>query len=152
LPHRRHSVSGPGPANLDEARRLIALYTDDTGNAEAVAHAVGQICTRISEHIGPLIGTQGVKAFLVRAVYLARPWSNAIQSVPTQQADGDVAGHLLTCLRGAEAREALGAALAVLGSFIWLLVRFIGEDLGMRLLRDAFADVGSSHRDGESSI
>jgi hypothetical protein len=98
-----------------------------------------------------LIGTQGVHAFLVRAVRLAQPWSSALQAVPTGEADTDVARHLLACLRGAEAREALAAALAVLGGFIWLLIRFIGEDLGMRLLRDAFADVGSSHRDGESS-
>jgi hypothetical protein len=151
LPHRRGNVSGPGPANLDEARRLIALYTDDTGNPEAVAHAVGQICIRISEHIGPLIGTQGVQAFLVRAVHLAQPWSNALQAVPTGETDTDVARHLLACLRGAEAKEALAAALAVLGSFIWLLIRFIGEDLGLRLLRDTFADVDGSHRDGESS-
>jgi hypothetical protein len=144
LPHRRNSVSGPGPANLDEARRLIALYTADTGNPEAIAEAVGQICARISERLGPLIGVRGIQALLVRAVYLSQPWSNALAAVPTREADADVARDLLACLRAAEAKEALGAAVAVLGSFIWLLMRFIGEDLGLRLLHDAFPDGESS--------
>lgn len=136
--------AGPGPANLDEARRLVALYVHETDSPPAIADAVAKICGRIIEYFDPLIGARGTQALLVRAVYLSKPWSKALEAVPTREADADVARDLLACLSAAERKEALGAAISVLGAFVELLTRFIGEDLGLRLLRDAFPDGESS--------
>lgn len=140
MARRADGIPGPGPANLDEARRLIALYVSDTGSAAAIAEGMVKICGQILEHFDPLIGARGAQALLVRAVYLSKPWAKALEAVPTGEADADVARDLLTCLRQAPPKEALGAAVSVLGSFVYLLTRFIGEDLGLRLLRDAFPD------------
>src|SRR5687767_6437534 len=104
---RRAGVSDPGPANLDEARRLIALYVRDADSAAATAEAMAQICSRIVAHFDPLIGARGAQALLVRAVYISKPWSKALEAVPTAEGDADVARDLRVCLRSAEPKEAL---------------------------------------------
>ena len=151
MPKRLDTLTEPGPAHVEKARRLIASCNVDTESAPAIAEAMGRICSLIIDRLGPVIGARAAHAFLVRAVHVSKPWSKALAACPTGEGDADVARDLLTCLRGADAKEALGAAISVLGGFIYLLKRFIGEALGERLLHDAFPDVNTSDRDGESS-
>jgi hypothetical protein len=148
---RRGSDSAPSPSNLDEGRRLVATYARDTGSATSIADAVGAVCGRVINHFGPLIGRSAAQALLTRAVFVSKPWFKALDDVPTAEADADVTPGLLACLRSAEPKEALGAAVSVLGTFVWLLTRFIGEELSLRLLREACPPRDASNLDEESS-
>jgi hypothetical protein len=73
-------------------------------------------------------------------VYLSKPRFRILDAVSTAEPDADVARQLPACLRSAAPAEALEAALNVVGGFVWLLTRFIGDDFGLRLLREACAD------------
>jgi hypothetical protein len=50
---------------------------------------------------------------------------------------GDVARALVVRVRSGEPRQTLAAVEQILGNFIWLLTRFMGDDFTLRLLREA---------------
>jgi hypothetical protein len=136
---------GPGRLHLDEGRRLIAACGGDAGDAAAVGDAVQTICRHVSAHLKPLIGPRATQALLARAVYLAKPHFEVLSAVSTAEADADVERELPVCLRGAQADQAREVAVSVLGNFVWLLTRFISEDFGLRLLREACPNPDEDH-------
>jgi hypothetical protein len=137
--------------HLDEARRLITIYARDTGSTAGIADAVAAVWRRLMDHFGPLVGPRAAQALLARAVYVSKPSFEALDGVPTREVDGDVIAGLVACLRGAEPEEALRIAASVLSAYVGLLTRFIGEDLGLRLLREAFPESDRGNFDEGSS-
>jgi hypothetical protein len=127
-----------GRTHLEEARRLItvsAIRTDDSGE---IADAVQSICSRIIDHLEPLISLRAAQALLARAVHLSKPKFKMLDEISTAEAHvGDVARALVLRVRSGEPRQTLAAVEQVLGNFIWLLTRFMGDDFTLRLLREA---------------
>ena len=137
----------PDRKHLAEARRLITSCTADMHDAGSIADAVESMCGKVTDHLEPLIGGQAARALLARAVYLSRPRFPLLNPVSTAEVDiASVARETALQLRRAEAAQALEVATAVFGYFVWLLTRFIGEDLGPRLLREACPDLGEEQQ------
>jgi hypothetical protein len=143
-------TSGPRPQHAREARRLIAACggtADGAGkqSADAVAAAVEQACRKITHHLEPLITRHAVMALLARSVYLSKPRFEFLAGISTSEVNADVVRELPPCLCSAEVDAAFAAALDVLGNFVWLLTRFVSDDFGLRLLREACPDPDKEH-------
>ena len=130
-----------GRTHLEEARRLITVSAIRTDDAGEIADAVQSICSRIIDHLEPLISLRAAQALLARAVHLSKPKFKMLDEISTAEAQvGDIARALVVRLRSGEPRQTLAAAEQVLGNFIWLLTRFMGDDFTLRLSREACPD------------
>ena len=135
---------GPVRAHLDEARRLIGTCARITSANDpgAIADAVEAVGGRVSDHLEPLIGLRAVQALLARAVYMSKPHFDVLKRVSTAEINvPNVARDVALRLRTTPSDNAQEVAIGVLGNFVWLLTRFIGDDLGLRLLREACPDL-----------
>ncbi|HEY2733226.1 MAG TPA: hypothetical protein VGI70_04540, partial [Polyangiales bacterium] len=135
----RASFRGPVRAHLDEAQRLIAACGRNTNANDpgSIADAVEAVGARVSDHLEPLIGHRAVEALLARAVYMSKPGFDVLNRVSTAEVNiANVARDVALRLRSAKTANAREVAISVFGNFVWLLTRFIGEDLGLRLLRE----------------
>jgi hypothetical protein len=140
----RVNSRGPVRAHLDEARRMMAACASNTNANDpgSIADAVEAAGARVSDHLEPLIGHRAVEALLARAVYMSKPRFDVLNRVSTAEVNmGNVARDVAFRLRSAGAADAREIAIGVFGNFVWLLTRFIGEDLGLRLLREACPDL-----------
>jgi hypothetical protein len=140
----RPSSAGPkGPSRLhfDEARRLISACAGDPLDAASIADAAEKVCRGVIAYFAPLITRHATVALLTRAVFLSKARFAVLHAVSTDEAVADVARELPACLRLAEAKDALEAASDVLANFVWLLTRFVNDELGLRLLREACPDL-----------
>jgi hypothetical protein len=138
---RSKPAKRPGRLHRAEARRLVLACGEQGSTAASTADAVTRICGEITDCLEPLITRRATEALLARSVYLSRSKFAILNAVSTGEADADVVRELPPCLRALEADEALEVALEVLAHFVWLLTRFIGDDLGLRLLREACPDL-----------
>jgi hypothetical protein len=140
----RDGSRGPVRAHLDEARRLLGVCARNTNTNDpgSIADAVEAVGSRISDHLEPLIGRRAAEALLARAVYLSKPRFDVLNHVSTAEVNtANVTREIALRLRTARLADAPEVAISVFGNFVWLLTRFIGEDLGLRLLREACPDL-----------
>jgi len=142
-------VRDPTPEIRDLARRLLAQEVGARPGPLAWAEAAERACEKLRQRIALLVGPAGFHALLARALQLAGAEFPFLQGVRAElgAVGAQHAAPLLPLLPGlrdavagrdgAEAGAALGAVLA---HFIWLLVTFIGADLGLRLVRDVWPE------------
>jgi len=90
--------------------------------------------TRLYQQLGKLVGSAGFDVLLARSLVLARRTNPALAGV-TAGPGGTLAGLDDPARDGAELQQ---GAMSIVAHFIELLVVLIGEDLGMRLLRDVW--------------
>ncbi len=97
-------------------------------------------CAALQRHLDRMIGLRGFHALLSRAIFLTRaehPWL-----VPLRVSDQNgCALEGVAEATKAGAGEAPAGFAAVIATTITLLASFIGEDLTIRLLREAWPDV-----------
>jgi len=124
------------------ARLLLAHEAGERRDAEALANAAEQVFDKLRLLLSKLLGPDGFRVLLRRAVTLARsafPW---LEDVPAQS-DGFFKGLAAARADGSIAdAEALEGMTAVLAYFLGLLDAFIGPDLTLRLLRGVWPQVG----------
>jgi hypothetical protein len=137
---------GPEPGkrsvtHADLASWLLAKETDAAADTPGLAAAAERVCQKLSRRLSRLVSPAGSHAIVSRALHLARVEFPFLEGVRA-------AGAAEACFEGLDARlhdiEA-GAAckglLAVMGLLLDLLVGFIGEDLTLRLVREAWPDL-----------
>jgi hypothetical protein len=126
---------------------------DPVGPAVAAEH----ICQKLAPGVSRLVSPAGFQAILSRALHIARAEFPCLKGVRAGIAPA-------TCLEGMsehvhdiDTGEAVKELLAVLGTLIDLLVRFIGEDLTLRLVREVWPElpprepVRPEHSDGREA-
>lgn len=125
----------------DFARRLLRHEAQSGGHADEIAVGFERACRALHERLAPLISSSGFHALLARAFKLAARDAPFLAGVRIST-NGDCA---LSGLDGgiekrdpAEIADGLTAALA---HFMWLLVIFIGENLGLRKVREIWPEV-----------
>jgi hypothetical protein len=131
------------PAAKELARQLLGREDRDSPEAEDPAEAIGRAHRRLHQHLAPLIGPAGYSALFARALHLARAEFPALEYVALDEDAGtNPAGAVRFAAAGAgEFSEPAAALEAILAHFIWLLTTFIGEDLGLRLVREAWPEL-----------
>ncbi len=132
-------MSRATPQMRDFAKRLIAYETLVNKSSATKTPAVFHVCEKLRPHLATLAGNGGFRALLARALALAAaevPWLRAVQV----NADGALEG-------GEELHAQLDpnqffeGRVVLLAQLLGLLVAFIGENLTLRLVREAWPKI-----------
>lgn len=121
------------PAHQELARWLLAQEMDDRPNARTPLEAAERVVRKLSAGMTLLVSSDGYRALLGRALYLARAEYAVLDGVRVGTSDVYLEG-----LR--ETGGAYDALVAFLAHVIALLARFIGDDLTGNLIRQRWPD------------
>jgi len=123
------------------ARRLIMVEARDLDRPEAVAEAGERAWERLRRQMVILIGPEGFDALFARALALTRAEYPMLAGIHYEAANG----YGLTGLRESAHEHAptdlLDALVTVTAHFLAVLVRLIGADLVVRLMREAWPEL-----------
>jgi hypothetical protein len=127
------------------ARRVIvARLASSPVTAVATTEAMQLSCGELYRILELTMGAVGLQALVARAIQIAAreyPWLASVK--PGTAVDcmlpglSDAAAHV-------DANEAMEGSVALLGTIVWLLTTFIGEDLTLRFVRHAWPKVSFS--------
>lgn len=130
------------------ARRLLDQEAGGTNDAGVViAHSALE---RMRLHLTPLVGVVGYNTLLSRALALASrdvEWLEPIRVA----ADGSLQG-MQAAGQGLDPAEAARGGAAILSLLLELLVTFIGEDLTLRLIHDAWSNSNARADDASTGV
>lgn len=103
----------------------------------------------LRQQMAGLIGPLGFDTLFGRALVLAKSDFSLLTNVEPRSSTGPVLDGLRVSVQDRSPAEVTDAIVAVFGIFISLLINFIGEDLGLRLVHDtwpglAHGGIGSS--------
>jgi hypothetical protein len=130
------------PAPLaDFARRLLLHEAGKDRNPLRLADAMERACLALQRQLAPLLSSAGFDALIGRAVKLAAREFPLLASVGTTIPRSGCFDGLRQAVEQRESKEVEDALVAILANFIWLLVIFIGENLGLRKVREVWPDV-----------
>ena len=121
------------PAHQELARWLLAQEMDARPDVRTPVEAAQRVTTKLSAGMTLLVSSDGYRALLGRALYLARAEHPVL--------DGFRVGRSEVYLEGLrETGAAYDALVAFLAQVIALLARFIGDDLTSNLIRQRWPD------------
>jgi hypothetical protein len=140
----------PPPTIIEFAERLLRHEAEEADTTTGLAAGLQRICHALNVRLSPLISSSGFQALFARALRLATrdfPFLTTVQL--SVNGDCTLSG-LPGALAGRTPVEGREALTAVLAQFIWLLVIFIGENLGLRKVREVWPEVpfGRNHSSG----
>jgi hypothetical protein len=134
-------ISQRPPERLSAFARRLLLHEADAERGADLAAVVQRMCGAMHERLAPLISSAGYHALLGRALKLA---SRDFPFLANVSGAGDPACMLEGLAEAVESRdrsEVADALTALLAHFMWLLVLFIGEQLGLGKVREAWPEV-----------
>ena len=123
----------------DFARRLVEYETSGNGFSRANLPAAFDVCEKLRPQLATLMGKEGYRALVARALALAGaeiPWLRAVQV----KADGSLAG-LEELQAQSDPDELFEGRVALVARLLGLLVAFIGEKLMLRLVCEVWPQV-----------
>ena len=126
---------------VDFAGALLRHEAAKAGNVDEVEIGFRAVCRALHERLSPLISAPGFETLLGRAITLAARTFPVLASLNVAT-DGDCAVSGVPGVTETHAPTDVADALtAVLAYFLWLLVTFIGENLGLRKVREVWPEV-----------
>jgi hypothetical protein len=117
------------------AERLIALETRGKESSGTKSPPAFRVCEKLRPHLATLMGNGGFRALFSRALALASaevPCLSALNVKP----DGSLA-ELDDFPSPVDPKEMTEGGVLLVAQLLGLLVAFIGEDLTLRLVREA---------------
>ena len=129
----------------DFAERLIAYETRGNKSSETKTPVACLVSEKLRPHLATLMGNVGFRALLSRALALANaeaPWLCAVQL----KADGSFEG-LDELGAQVDPDEIFEGCVVLLAQLLRLLVAFIGEDLTLWLVREAWPKLSLNNFD-----
>lgn len=135
------------------ARHVLRQYAGEHAEPAALAEAAERADARLRGRLAGLIGLTGYTILVARAVRLAQAEVPTLDGITVAVGTGgglqgirDFVA-LAQANGGAEAAEA--GLIAILAHTIALLSTFIGEDLALRLVQDAWPELANSPVESE---
>ena len=128
----------PTQAQRDRAQRMLVHEARGDESPKALAAAAERVCQRLGQHAGKAIGVDAFDALFARALSLARPgfpFLGAVSVKPHARFKG-----LAESVQEQTASQAADAIVAVVATFLALLTAFVGEELSLALLVEAWAE------------
>jgi hypothetical protein len=137
------SHTPPPPALAEFARRLVQHEADRVGSPHDLAAGLQSTCDALHARLSPLISALGFQTLFARAITLAAREFPRLATLTVTASGPDCALSRLAQSAHTRATDqnADEALVAVLAHFLALLVLFIGEDLGLRTVRDVWPHV-----------
>jgi hypothetical protein len=132
----------PGNPKLQElALRLFEHEARNSGNSDDPVKWIELCCQRLHDRLDRLIGPGGFRALLNRALYLAKKKYVWLEGVGIENYPGCEFKDLREAVKGQKPATVKEACTFILANVIWLLVTFIGEDITIGLIQEAWPDV-----------
>lgn len=128
-------MSKPSVAQAERARHLLATEGYSDGSADECAAAAGRVYEKLGEQLAPLIGPAGVQALFQRSSMLAQVECAALVEIAGAV---EISAKLRSCFLALAPAAATEAATLLFGTFLDLLVTFIGDRLTVQVLRGAW--------------
>ncbi len=133
----------PAPEFRLLASRLLGSEAGGQQEAPDLVDAAETICRKIHEQLASLIGAEGVRALMIRALHLAKDGHPLFQRVEIGSESEAYLKGLRQSAQGLEPTEIRRGIVTFLGNFVWLLATFIGEALALRLVARIWPDVSA---------
>ena len=127
----------------DFAARLIALETQGNKSSEIKIPAACLASEKLRQPLAKLMGNIGLNALLSRALALGiadDPWLRAARV----KTDGSLEGFEELSAQ-IDPDEFFGGCVGLLSHLLGLLVAFIGEELMLRLVREAWPELSPNN-------
>ncbi len=132
----------PSAPQVERAKSLLSTEGEWEASAEACAAAAGRVYDKLAAQLVPLLGGAGVQAMFVRSAKLARAELPLYaELVPAIEGSGEGATGLSGYLQTLEPTAATQAATALFGTFLDLIITFIGDRLTVQALRGAWPKI-----------
>jgi hypothetical protein len=128
-------MAQPSPKLVELARRIVEHEAGGSDPAASAA-AVEAACLRLKDHLVDMLGTGGVAAVLGRALHLAQREQPLLAEVSVSEQPGACFMGLAESLAASTDEGATTAATALLEHTLDLLVMLLGEELGMKPVRN----------------
>src|SRR5687767_7177690 len=134
------------PKDSNVARRLLRTRAKGEGaGSETAADALKRSCEALRPRLTQLVGRDGFRALLSRALALAKgeiPWLCGVQV----DAAGSLTG-LDEVMSGRDAADGEAGCAAVLAHLLGLLAAFVGAELTRHLVSGAWPDTAVEDTD-----
>ena len=147
------------PAAQVLARRVLRHEAGGRAEPAALAEAAERADTRLRGLLASLIGQTGYTTLMARAVHLAQAEVTSLERVtvdalatgggPAEGGEGSLHGVREFARASGDAGATEAGLTAILAHVIGLLVTFIGEDLALRLIRDAWPELPDGQGEAE---
>jgi hypothetical protein len=127
------------------ASRLLALEAGEPASATDLADAAQAVCRHLDEGLSTFVGSLGTQALLGRAVATAAnelPW---LREVKVEGGTCELSG-LSDAVRGRDRAVAARGVAAIIANALRILAGFVGEDLTVRLVEDAWPELAPKGR------
>jgi hypothetical protein len=132
--------NSPLPGVQTLVRTLMTSQGAD-GTVEKSLATVETVLQTLGDRIAPLIGREGFHMLLQRALKRASDAHPHLHSVRVQRDAGSCLAGTAELGRDASPKEATAAVEAIIGEVVSLLARFVGADLTIQLVRQAFPEL-----------
>lgn len=133
------------PKLRDFAERLIAYETKGNKSSETKTPAACLASEKLRPHLATLMGNIGFRALVSRVLVLGAadvPWLRAVHV----KADGSFEG-FEELVAQVDPNEFLEGCVVLLSHLLGMLVAFIGEELMLRLVREAWPELSPDNVD-----
>ena len=140
------------PRLFDFARLLLRREADKDSDDPSAGFlgALDRACGALHDRLAPLISSAGFQTLIGRAVQLASRDFPFLANVTVATNTRCSLSGLPVAVEGRAPEEVADALTAVLAHFIWLLVIFIGENLGLRKVREVWPEVPFDRKDSSA--
>jgi hypothetical protein len=125
----------------DFARRLLLREAGERRSADDLIAAMERGSVSLHAQLAPLVSSAGFDALLGRAVRLTARDFPFLATVTTTTPRTSSLDGLRQAAELRQPEEVERALVAILANFIWLLIIFIGENLGLRKVQEVWPDV-----------
>ena len=140
----------PSSLLFDFTGRVLRHEAEKTADAANVALAFQSVCRALHARLAPLISEHGFHVLLARAATLAsRDFALPPDLKISADSDCALSGLAADNLHSISKELADGLS-AIFAHFIWLLIEFIGANLGLGTICELWPEVPFDNRDSSS--
>ena len=140
----------PHSSGAEIARSLLEREARALGAPDDFVGAAESVFRRLHDHLARWFGFEGYDALVARTIDRARvahPVLRTASSSPAGSGNGIARERarlvgLAASLRSASGEESSAALVSLLGTFISLLGRLVGDDMAMQLILQSWPDDG----------
>lgn len=125
----------------DFARRVLQYEVERVEQPGGWTAGLQRVCQALHERLAPLISSAGFRTLFTRAIKLAARDFPFLATLHVHTNGGCTFIGVPGAGATRESRHLADALTAVLAHFMWLLVIFIGENLGLGKIREVWPEV-----------
>lgn len=123
------------------ARRLLAHEAGGRRGSEEIVEAADVVCQKLRQHLGKRIGPAGFDSLLARALHLSKRQFAFLERVKFEQGGSACLTGSRESVQGHDPAEVGEGFATLLASFLWLLGKFVGDDMALRQITTLWPEV-----------